>query len=647
MKHASLRHSLKGKLLLAGMLLQTVLLLLFYLVVTEVLRESAERALKTSAKTISQSVNLSVAPYAFERRFDVLSDFFSELISESEEGLRYIVILDEKQKVLLSVGLRGQALPAPSADAGHAIAAGIYHVKQPVLLSGNQVGEVRFGIATGDISAVLQKMLNIALAVSIAGLLLTAWVLMYFGQRLQARLDPVIQAMQDIVGGDYTRRIPEQGRDELAHLSHQFNHMVSAVETRDKKFAAVMNAAPIPMALFRRSSEGALMRIDRNLAAIRCFGPLEDFKMTHRPYISMQEKQRLMQALALHDALPPQEIDMILADGTRHPFMLYAESFVVDGERYTTLVAMDICDLRETQNRLRELNTALEQRVEERTAELAEKNQTLATTLSTLQQTQEKLIQSEKLSGLGRMVAGVAHELNTPLGSALTVASTMLDKQQDFEQQVSTGLRRSALQQYLSDNRQAGELLLKNIERAASLVQSFKAIATEDSAAEPGLMMLDTLLQQVMRDTQPRWQSMGVILNIHITTGLQLTCAYQALYRVLMQLVDNALVHGLSGISAPELSVSADIEDSPQCAAAARVRIIIADNGHGIAAGDLGRIFDPFFTTRFGQGSNGLGLHMVYNLVSGVLGGEIHAESQPGQGTKMILSLPQHTDSEA
>ena len=131
MKHASLRHSLKGKLLLAGMLLQTVLLLLFYLIVTEVLRESAERALKTSAKTISQSVNLSVAPYAYERRFDVLSDFFSELISESDEGLRYIVIRDEKQQVLLSVGLRGQALPVPSTDAGHAIAAGIYHVRQP------------------------------------------------------------------------------------------------------------------------------------------------------------------------------------------------------------------------------------------------------------------------------------------------------------------------------------------------------------------------------------------------------------------------------------------------------------------------------------------------------------------------------------
>lgn len=627
-------HTLRGKLLLSGILIQSLLLASYFLVTSSILRESMASNLATSVRTTSEIIHLGIAPYSVEGRFDILQDFFNELISGSDDGLRYIVVMDENKNALIATGVSIQNLPIPSINAKEAIAKGIYHVRQPVLLSGNHIGEVQFGISTLGVLDLLERMIRVALLVSVCGILLSGLLLAVFGHRFKRRFSMLINATQEIVSGNYQKKVPEHGKDELSHLASHFNAMSRALEVREKKFVTVFNAAPIPMFLLIKDEQTqSYRRTEYNLASRKIFGNLNDISTAILP-CSDDDNARLINLLEQDNKLHPTEIALNFVDGHTHPCLVSGQCFDVDNINYLILAAMDIADLRKAQNDLQGLNRELEQRVEQRTTELAQRNHELDSALQTIQHAQEQLIQSEKLSSLGSMVAGVAHELNTPIGNSLTVASALLYNQKQFKEEMLSGVRKSELDAHLEENQLAGELLVRNLQRAAELITSFKAVSVDRTSSQRRVFPVSEIIEEIILSMSPMFRSSGVKIECELDNDIQMDSFPGPLGQIISNLLSNALTHGINPGMGERIDIHTHMLDKEH------FMLSVSDDGAGIPAEHLGKIFDPFFTTKLGQGGSGLGLNIVYNLVTGLLGGQIQVKSSVGQGSAFFITLP-------
>lgn len=284
----------------------------------------------------------------------------------------------------------------------------------------------------------------------------------------------------------------------------------------------------------------------------------------------------------------------------------------------------------------------LEELVEARTAELQRAKQhaeltseELQSALENLSLTQEELVRRDKLAALGSLVAGVAHELNTPIGNCLITASTLADHTAELSAQVDAGIRRSELDSYLDRAREAGDIILRNLQRAGNLVASFKQIAVDTKDAQRRPFFLDQLLQELLA---PLWASLPQprpSLVLDVVPGLQMDSYPGPLSQALGHLVDNCIAHAFAGPGdgEPAVTITASAEGSD-------ILLTVADNGVGIPPEHLRRLFDPFYTTRLGAGQSGLGLYITHNIVTGVLAGHIDVASTPGHGATFTLRLP-------
>lgn len=290
-------------------------------------------------------------------------------------------------------------------------------------------------------------------------------------------------------------------------------------------------------------------------------------------------------------------------------------------------IEVDITARKSAEHQLAELNQTLESRVSERTWELTQ-------ALNELHHTQQDLIQSEKLAALGALVAGVAHELNTPIGNAVTVSSTLVDAHADLRDKMGHGLTRAALNDFLDTVGEAGAMLNRNLVRAADLVSSFKQVAVDQNNHQRRPFALEEILSEVQIIMAPGLRKAHVRLQVDLRDKLALDSFPGALTQVLMILITNAITHAFEGRDGGEVRITAE------AAGPARVHITVADDGVGIPAVHLGRIFEPFYTTKLGKGGSGLGLHICYNVVTSTLGGKVSVDSTPGQGTRMRIDLP-------
>lgn len=252
-----------------------------------------------------------------------------------------------------------------------------------------------------------------------------------------------------------------------------------------------------------------------------------------------------------------------------------------------------------------------------------------------LQAAQAELVEAQKLAALGQLVAGIAHEINTPIGSSLTVATTLDEKRRQFEEALATGpLRRGTLTDFLSSVAKAGRLLNLGLEQAAGLVASFKQVAADRTSAQRRRFDLAQVTEQVLATLRPLHKRSEIEVVMTIPEGVELD-SYPGPYgQIITNLVTNALVHAFDG------RVSGRIEVRLAGHAADTVIVDVADNGAGIPPNAIGRVFEPFFTTKLGQGGSGLGLHIVHNLVCGILGGRITVTSSLGQGAVFSIRIP-------
>ena len=321
-------------------------------------------------------------------------------------------------------------------------------------------------------------------------------------------------------------------------------------------------------------------------------------------------------------------------DGQVREALVNAATFEARGERYMIALLRDVTEQRRVQEEIQSLNTELEARVMRRTADLELTNQELSRTLANLQTAKDQLVQSEKLAALGALVAGVAHELNTPIGNGLTVASSLQYRVQEFDALMTSGMKRSDLVAFINDTKQAADIMARNLARAGSLVTSFKQVAVDQTSSQRRRFSLGVLVAEILLTLSPSIRKSGCTVTTEIAEELEMDSYPGPLGQVLTNLVNNAVVHGYRDMPCGPITISAQCSDTDQ------LRLEVSDSGHGILKTDLTHVFEPFFTTRMGQGGSGLGLHIVHNLVTSVLGGQITVQSETGQGAVFTLKLP-------
>lgn len=295
----------------------------------------------------------------------------------------------------------------------------------------------------------------------------------------------------------------------------------------------------------------------------------------------------------------------------------------------------DVSELRSHQAALEQLNQELEQRVSERTRAVSASNRQLERAVQELRQAQGQLVQQEKMAALGGLVAGVAHEINTPLGIGVTTASHLDQAVGEFRDRVAAGkITRSDLERFTATVSEASDLILRNLNRAAALVRSFKQVAVDQSSESRRRFDLAAYVEEVLTSLRPTLKKAGHQVVNEIPAGIEVDTYPGAIYHIVSNLLQNSLVHGFAGRDTPgRLRLSGRVDGE-------QVVLDYSDDGIGMSEDVRRRIFEPFFTTRRGSGGSGLGMHIVFNNVTQVLGGSIVCDSSPGRGVRFELRLP-------
>ena len=280
-----------------------------------------------------------------------------------------------------------------------------------------------------------------------------------------------------------------------------------------------------------------------------------------------------------------------------------------------------------------ELRLAMRQQ-EAFSLKLAQSNQDLHAALMRLTSLQDELLRSEKLAALGAVVAGISHELNTPIGNSLLAASTLQSRTAEFADEMARGLTRSRMQEFVGTVEQGAAILLRSLDHAARLVNSFKQVADEQAADGRRSFDLGEAVRHALVGLDQAIMDSGHRVLCTIEPGIRMDSYPDQLGQVIAQLIANAVQHAFLPGLAGTITISAEQDGDGQ------VTVAVRDDGLGIPPDNLGRVFDPFFTTRMGKGGSGLGLHIVYKLVTSTLHGSVQASSTEGEGACFAVTLP-------
>jgi signal transduction histidine kinase len=269
---------------------------------------------------------------------------------------------------------------------------------------------------------------------------------------------------------------------------------------------------------------------------------------------------------------------------------------------------------------------------------LEAQNAALNQALTQLQEAQSELVRQEKLASLGRLVAGVAHEINTPLGICVTATSHLVQELKLTREELADGaMTEDSLNSFLDVIDQSLRIMTTNTQRAAALVRSFKQVAVDQSSDDIRSFNLGAYVSEVLLSLQPKLKGRPVKVEVDCPKDLQMESFPGAVSQILTNMLMNSLVHGFEREQPGHIRIHAALEDD-------MVVFEYGDDGAGMDEDTLAKLFDPFFTTRRGSGGSGLGAHILYNLVTGALGGTLRVESSPGQGLQYHLRFPRKLD---
>jgi signal transduction histidine kinase len=289
----------------------------------------------------------------------------------------------------------------------------------------------------------------------------------------------------------------------------------------------------------------------------------------------------------------------------------------------------------DAENEYRTLNVSLEEKVNQRTLALKDANAELIQTLEKLHQFQRQMVQNEKMASLGDMVAGVAHEVNTPIGLGVTASTMMLDRLVDLRKAFEDKtLKASALSKFIAESEENLNIIYRNLNRAAELISSFKQVAVDQTSENNRIFSFSKLMDEILMSMRPKLKRVQHEIKIHCTDDLYIESKAGPINQIMINLIMNSIIHGFEFIEKGIIDIDIVMLDDK------KICLTFKDNGKGIPEQLRKRIFDPFVTTKRGQGGSGLGMHLVYNLVTQALNGSISVQSENNKGVEFKIIFP-------
>lgn len=488
------------------------------------------------------------------------------------------------------------------------------------------------GLANPRIGATLELGIGALAGSILIGMLLAAT----WATGLARPIRSITERARQIADGQTPGPWPRGRIIELNALSSDLERMAGALQEREQELETIFNASPVGIAVLDPTRDNVFTKLNDS-AVHMLHARREDMIGKNGRDLQLwcngADRQAFYAQLEReHQAHCETRIRRL--DGSEFLAALSVRNFENAGRMGTILVSRDITELRRIEDEILQLNTELEIRVSQRTEELHRANNALSITVERLQQTQDELVRAEKLASLGALVAGIAHELNTPLGNALMAVSALDGKLKRFHEESATGLKRSSLDQLLQSADTGVDIALRNLMRASELVTSFKQVAADQTSSQRRQFLLDEVIAEILLTLHPMLKHEKVRVDVRADPDLLLDSYPGPLGQILTNLVNNAVIHAFAACADPRIELVAEADGDTH------VTIRVSDNGCGIAADFLPRIFDPFVTTRMGRGGTGLGLHIVHNLVVQTLGGHIGVSSTSGEGTQFSITLP-------
>lgn len=432
----------------------------------------------------------------------------------------------------------------------------------------------------------------------------------------------LVASLDDIAHSqDITKRAPVEPFTEVGVIAEKYNSVMDRLESTVAKTESIVKSVREAIVTYSRDE---LEIISINPAGAALLGIAADravgLPLSKIVEVSDERGKPLSLRYLITETLVHGERDIRMqCHGDRQIHDLHWSVAEVDlgGNKVYTSVLHDISERKGMERALKEAKEEAERAFEQ------------------LQAAQEGLIQTEKMAALGGLVAGVAHEINTPVGMAVSVASHLQDKTEQLAKAMEGGkIKKADFDSYLETARTSSDILLKNALRAADLIQNFKQVAVDQTSDMRRNFDLRTNLEETLVSLQPKVKKSSVEVRLDCPAGIEMDSYPGAISQVITNLVMNSLTHAYGEGQPGVIRIEVTSRDDGKAV------VTYSDDGRGIDEEHRGRIFDPFYTTKRSKGGTGLGLHIVYNLITSKLLGEISFSSVSGEGTRFVMTIP-------
>jgi len=543
----------------------------------------------------------------------VFSDELSAFVAEADPALDALALKDAWQryeKDLQAIGAQASAMDMKRVEAISTFESAVRFSSIAQALQEFSVTTERRARLARDKTLLLQEQQRLVfLLISVTGLFAVAVGFLWFARSLVRRVALLRDAAQRIADGDAGVVIELSGKDELSELGQVFDVMrrrvlerTHALRESEERFRDIAD-----------SSSDWIWETDAQLRftyfserAVELFG---------RSLDSLIGKTREQLVIEGNAGQVPENWQAHLADITAHrPFRAFEYPLLgADGS-------------------IRHIRVSGKPVFSAAGAFLGYRG--TGTDVTDLVLAQKELLGAEKLAALGGMVAGIAHEINTPIGIGVTAASFLQEQTREFGKRYASGqVRRSDMEAYLRTAGETSGSLALNLQRAASLVQSFKQVAVDQSSDQRRRFKLKEYIDEILDSLRPQLKHTEHVIDVSCSDELELDSYPGAFSQILTNLIINSLIHGFEHLAAGHIEIVVR-------RAGNELLLDYRDNGCGMNAEQVKRVFEPFFTTRRGRGGSGLGMHIVHNLVARKLHGRIECHSTPGAGVQFSIVIP-------